>query len=161
MSKLQIALGGAAVVVPALAADRLTKIWAAAEMPAREVIPGVVGVRYAENTGAAFSMLSRVPWVVAALSMALVAAVVAFIFADRSLNRLARTGLWLVVAGGLGNIYDRLAYGYVVDFIEVLFMDFAIFNVADICVCCGAALAAVAILADGRGKKNGAEVADG
>ena len=158
---LKRALGGAAVAIPALAIDRLTKIWAVAGMQPREIIPGVVGVRYAENTGAAFSMLSGMPWLVNALSVILVAAVIVFVLSDRSLNRVSRIGLWLVVAGGIGNIYDRLAYGYVVDFIEVLFMNFAIFNVADICVCCGAALTALAMLMTGPKKNNGAEVASG
>lgn len=148
------ALRGAWVVIPAIAADRVTKLWAAAETPRFEVIPGIIGVRFAKNTGAAFSMLSSLPWLVSALSIALVIAITVLLIADKKLDKWTRLGLWLVVAGGLGNVYDRLAYGYVVDFIEVLFMDFAIFNAADIWVCCGAVLAAAAmIFSDIRQKK--------
>ena len=147
-------LWGAAVAAPALIADRLTKIWAAAARPAQELIPGVVAVHYAENTGAAFSAFSGAAWLVTGASAALILAVTALLAADNKMNRWARLGLWLVVAGGLGNLYDRLAYGYVVDFIELLFIDFAIFNVADICVCCGAVIAAAALLVqDAGGKK--------
>lgn len=147
-------LCGVAVAAPALIADRLTKIWAAAIRPAWDLIPGVVGLRYAENTGAAFSALSGATWLVSGVSVALILAVTALLAADDKMSRWARLGLWLVVAGGLGNLYDRLAYGYVVDFIELLFMNFAIFNMADICVCCGALIAVVALLAqDAGGKK--------
>jgi len=148
------ALRGAWVVAPALAVDRITKVWAMTEMPRRGIIPGIVGVRFAKNTGAAFSMLGNAPQLVSVLSIALVAAIAAVLVTDRKMDRWTRLGLWLVAAGGLGNIYDRLVYGYVVDMIEVLFMEFAIFNVADICVCCGAFLAAAAmIISDIRQKK--------
>lgn len=139
-------LRGAAVVAPALIVDRITKVWAMGGIDIRAFIPGFVGFRYAENTGVAFSFLSGMPWLVNVLTVALVAAITALLVVDKSLSRWARFGLWLIVAGGLGNLYDRFAYGYVVDFIELLFMKFAIFNVADICVCCGAAIAAAALV---------------
>lgn len=151
---IRTALRGAWVVVPAILADRITKIWALMETPRFTVVPGVFGVRFARNTGAAFSMLSSAPWLVSALSVALIIAVMAVLITDRKMDKWTRLGLWLVVAGGLGNVYDRLAYGFVVDMIEVLFVDFAIFNVADICVCCGAFLAAAAmIFSDMKQKK--------
>lgn len=152
---IKTSLRGAWVVVPALAADRITKIWALAEKPRFEVIPGIFGVRFAQNTGAAFSMFSSIPWLVNALSIVLVLAIAAALIADRKMDKWTRLGLWLIAAGGLGNIYDRFAYGYVVDMIEVLFVDFAIFNVADICVCCGAFIAAAAmIISDMKQKKS-------
>lgn len=151
---IRTALRGAWVVVPAILADRITKIWALMETPRFTVVPGIFGVRFARNTGAAFSMFSSAPWLVSALSVALIIAVMAVLVTDRKMDKWTRLGLWLVVAGGLGNVYDRLAYGFVVDMIEVLFMDFAIFNVADICVCCGTFLAAAAmIFSDMKQKK--------
>jgi len=137
---------GAAVAAPALIVDRITKVWAAGGIEAGEFIPGIVGFRYARNTGVAFSFLSGMPWLVNALTVLLLAAIIALLLADKGLSRWTRLGMWLIVAGGLGNLYDRFAYGYVVDFIELLFVDFAIFNVADICICCGAAIAAAALV---------------
>lgn len=137
---------GGAVVAPALIIDRLTKAWAAGGIEAGEFIPGIVGFRYAENTGVAFSFLSGMPWLVSIITVALVVGITALLIVDKGLSRWTRLGLWLIVAGGLGNLYDRFAYGYVVDFIELLFMNFAIFNVADICVCCGAVIAAAGLL---------------
>ncbi len=52
----------------------------------------------------------------------------------------------LIIAGGLGNLYDRLTLGYVIDFIEVLFVKFAIFNVADVAVVCGTICLIIGIL---------------
>ena len=145
---------GALTVVPAFIIDRITKAWAIGPMETGALIDGVVGFRYAENTGVAFSFMSGMPWLVNLLSVVLIAVVTGLIFADRSFGRITQAGMWLIVAGGMGNLYDRLTLGYVVDFIEVLFMDFAIFNFADICVCCGAAIAAVGLLFfDNKDKK--------
>ncbi len=139
-------LRGACIVAPALVADRITKVWAMGGMETGSVIPGIVGFRYAENTGVAFSFMSGMPWLVNVLSVSLVIALTILLIADKGFSRAARFGMWLIVVGGLGNLYDRLAYGYVVDFIELLFMNFAIFNVADICVCCGAVIAGIALV---------------
>lgn len=148
-------LRGAATVVPLIILDRLTKILAMEYRPRQALIPGVIGLNYAENTGAAFSFFRSAPWLVGAVSAFIVIALTALLLTDKTLSRTARFGLWAVVAGGLGNLYDRLAYGFVVDFIEPLFIDFAIFNFADICVCCGAFLAcAVIILGDARKGKS-------
>ena len=56
----------------------------------------------------------------------------------------------MVAAGGAGNLIDRITIGYVIDFIELTFMRFAVFNAADICVSVGAALAAFGILWKGE-----------
>ena len=62
------------------------------------------------------------------------------------------------MGGGLGNLYDRLIYGAVIDFIEVTFVRFAVFNVADICICVGAALAMIAMLMEEKCKNAGKAV---
>ena len=55
-----------------------------------------------------------------------------------------------MLGGGIGNLIDRVLNGVVVDYINVLFMNFAVFNFADICVCCGVGLLILSILLDGR-----------
>ena len=52
----------------------------------------------------------------------------------------------MIVGGGLGNLYDRIAYGYVIDFIDLQFVRFAIFNLADVAICLGAVIAAVSYI---------------
>ncbi len=132
-----------------LAADRVTKALAVNIPPEGEtLIPGVLGLRYTRNTGAAFSMLSGHPWLLGVLSFAVIAA--AFLFLrKRQLSALTAAGLMMMLGGALGNMIDRFFTGYVPDMIEFLFVNFAIFNVADTFLCVGCALTAVGILFSG------------
>lgn len=108
-------------------------------------IPNVVALRGVRNTGAAFSFLSHQPFIVAALSFALLSGL--FYAAFRFLkDKPLALSLAVAAGGALGNLIDRALRGYVVDFIETLFVDFPVFNVADIAVTLGAALAAILIL---------------
>lgn len=134
-----------AITLPAVVIDRLSKFWAANWLVvqtggAAEAWPGVFGFLYAENTGMAFSALSGATGLLAAFSIVMVAAIAAYLLLAKSMPRLLLAGLSLVAAGGAGNLWDRLFYGYVIDFINLEFMRFAVFNAADIFVCCGAGL---------------------
>ena len=122
--------------------DRLTKRLAA-NLPAggRTLIPGVIDLRRVQNRGMAFSMLSGQSLLLAILTALLIAGIVGWLVCRPDAGRLYRAGLWLIVGGGLGNLYDRLTAGSVLDFIELTFVRFAVFNVADMCICVGAALA--------------------
>ena len=129
--------------------DQLIKAWTTANlMPVgtMPLIPGVVELRYSLNQGMAFSMLwGKQGLLIAATSVALVAVTV-YLFWKRP--PLAERIAWtMVLGGGVGNLIDRIAAGQVVDYINLQFVDFAIFNFADICVTCGIALLFVAILA--------------
>ena len=107
------------------------------------VIPGFLGLRYVENTGAAFSMLSNSTTfliVVTAIALVVMAYMIWIKKYGEPFERLCFT---LIIAGGVGNLIDRVTRGFVVDFFEFLFMNFAVFNVADIYVCVGIGLYAV------------------
>ena len=132
----------------AAAADRVTKALASRMDGARSLIPGILRLRPMENEGMAFSMLSGQTALLTILSAVLIAVLVGWLIAHPDENRLLRSGLWLVVGGGIGNLFDRLAYGHVIDFIEPVFVRFAVFNVADACICVGEALALLGMLAD-------------
>ena len=140
-------LAGCGIVAPVLIADRITKIWAESALTgAPDIIPGLVGLRLAHNTGVAFSMFSGAQIVTIAFTALIIIGLIVYLLAEKRpsvLGKIGRAGLWLFVAGGLGNLYDRIFYGYVVDMIDFRFMDFAVFNVADIAVCAGAFLAAL------------------
>ena len=82
----------------------------------------------------------------AALAAALIIAAIVWYLRHGDCNRWLAAGVTLIVAGGLGNLYDRLTLGYVIDFIEVLFVRFAIFNVADVAVVCGTVCLIIGIL---------------
>ncbi len=104
------------------------------------VIPFLFNVKYVENRGAAWGMLSEHRWVFILISSLALLTLCAYLFLERPKDKLLLSSLFLILAGGLGNMIDRIALGYVVDFIEFAFMDFPVFNIADSCVCIGAAL---------------------
>ena len=124
----------------ALALDQLTKLWAQGLGDARLVlIPGVVGLRYAENTGMAFSLLSGRPWLLGVLSAALIV-LGALALRRFRLGALPSVAAMLMLGGAAGNMLDRLLRGYVVDMVETLFIQFPIFNLADACLTVGCVL---------------------
>ena len=124
-----------------LASDMLVKHWTVEvlkEVGSMEVIPGFLALTYAENKGAAFSMLSGARWffiVVAAIFIG----ILWYMYKKNYFTTWwSKLGAVMIVAGTVGNAIDRVRYGYVVDMFEVLFMKFAIFNVADIFITVGA-----------------------
>ena len=145
------------LALPVLAIDRLCKLAALrflAPYGAKEAIPGLLSWAFVKNTGAAFGMMAG-SILLPLLTAALIAALLICLLRSPKMDGLCRCGLWLIIGGGLGNLYDRLAYGYVIDFIRLDFINFPVFNPADICVCAGAALAALSVLiSETRGKKN-------
>ena len=101
----------------------------------------------------AFSLLAGRSWLLGLLTLAILAAGGLFLRRFR-LGALPRFGALLVLSGGLSNAWDRFFAGYVTDMLELLFVRFAIFNVADVCVCTGAALCALSLLAaPGTGRR--------
>ena len=144
-----------AIAAAALVLDQLTKYWAQTSLQAAGDIPlwdGVFHFHYARNTGAAFSMLEgkRTFFLIltAVFLLGVVYCAVKKIF--------SRPYLWIftVIAGGaIGNLIDRVVNGYVVDMIALDFMNFAVFNVADLFVTGGAAaLAIYALFLDRKGR---------
>ena len=140
------------IALGAALADRLTKLLVAEFGPEHggPLIPGILNLRPVENRGIAFSMLSGKGLGLVLFTAALIAGLVAWLVAHPDAPTLLRTGLWLIAGGGLGNLYDRLAMGSVSDFIELAFMHFAVFNVADVCICVGAGLVLLGSLTGDR-----------
>ena len=124
-------------LVPGLAIlglDRIAK-WLLSDVQ-RVLIPGVLALTPAHNTGMAMGMFQgNALWIVV-FSAALLGMFVWLIIGMRP-KGLAALSISLIAGGALGNVIDRLYYGYVIDMIEILFVDFYIFNVADIGVVCG------------------------
>ena len=126
--------------------DRLSKALALRTSDVFPLVPGLLDCRLTRNTGMAFSLLSDRPWLLIAVTAALLIGLTAYLLMRPEESPLTRVGFWLVVGGGLSNLWDRLAYGYVIDFIEPVFVRFAIFNVADVFVCLGAGMAMIGLL---------------
>ena len=115
------------------------------------VIPYVIGFVYVENRGAAWGMFADKRWVFIVPSSLAIVGILVYMLYKRPKNRLLTVSLALIVGGGIGNMIDRVAYGYVVDFLQFRYIDiplvkklgipgFPVFNGADSCVCIGAAL---------------------
>lgn len=101
------------------------------------MIPHLVELTYVQNTGAAFSLFSRHTWVLAVVSLAVSLVLAAALWKGFFRHPLGKLTLSLLLAGAVGNLIDRALRGYVVDMFNFLFMHFAVFNVADICVVVG------------------------
>lgn len=130
-----------------IAFDQITKYFAKSYLypdKAKTVIGGFLEFRYAENTGVAFSMLSGGRWIFIVITAVAIAFCLFLMFSKKGQNN-----LWLfwtlgvLVSGGIGNLIDRVCLGYVIDFINPLFIDFAVFNIAD----CAVTLGAVSLVA--------------
>ena len=123
-----------------VAADQITKYLTVANIALYqdvEFIPGFLGFTYVQNTGAAFSILSQHTWLLTVVSA--VVAVVLIVMLCKGVVRhpFGKTTLSLIIAGAIGNLIDRAVFGFVTDMFRTLFMEFAVFNVADICVVVG------------------------
>ena len=109
------------------------------------LIPGVLAFTYAENTGMAFSILSGYTWLLGVVSLAAIA-LGWWILRGFRLGPVSRTAAMLMLGGAVGNMIDRFCRGYVVDMFEVLFVRFAVFNVADAALTLGAGLMAISLV---------------
>lgn len=136
------------IIIPAviILVDRISKYYVLTFLkPIGSIIglPGVFDLTYVENTGAAFSMLSGKPYILAALSGIVIVVMSYFLWKAYKINKNKKWYLMsiaMIIGGAAGNLIDRVFYGYVVDFFEVTFVNFAIFNVADSFITIGAIL---------------------
>lgn len=104
------------------------------------VIKGILDFTYIRNEGAAFGMLQGARWFFIVLTVVVFAALIIYLIKSKPTSHLEKTALTLLAGGALGNFIDRVILGFVRDFIEVKFIDFPIFNVADCFVCIGTGL---------------------
>ncbi len=98
-----------------------------------------------ENTGAAFGLFKNMMWLVIFITVIAVAAILVLLFRYQKHTFFSYAASALLIAGGIGNLLDRILYGFVVDYIHVLFFDY-IFNFADCCVTVGAVLFVIHVL---------------
>jgi signal peptidase II len=128
------------VIILLVLLDQAVKLAVRTQIPLGgqvDFLPHVLGLTHIHNSGAAFSMLSGARWFFVALTLVFVVVALWFLLKGKRFHPFGSWMLALVIAGALGNLIDRAVYGYVVDMFEVLFMHFAIFNVADIFVVVG------------------------
>src|SRR6185503_16921693 len=155
-SKLKARLPYIFLVAATLLLDRWTKSLIQARFELNDtvsVIDGFFNITYVRNTGVAFGIFSSISSPVKSVLLSLFtacAAIVVIVYSVRSpvRNRLLQVALGLILGGALGNLYDRLAYGYVVDFLELYAGSYhwPSFNVADAAISTGVVLLAIEII---------------
>ena len=137
------------IVVFLVVIDQLVKWWVRASIPLGQSIPFIpylMDLAYVQNTGAAFSVFSQHTWLLTLTSLAGSALLAFLLWKNYFPGWMGKLSLSLVLAGAVGNLIDRALAGYVTDMFQTTFINFAVFNVADICVCCGGALLVVYVL---------------
>ena len=140
------------IMVFSVVSDQLTKFWAVDVLKDGEsikVIGNFLRFTYAENKGAAFSIMQNQFWffIIATIVMLVILAYI--YFKTKNITQLSRLSISMIAGGAIGNFIDRLRLGYVVDFIDVRFgsfYNFPIFNIADSFVVCGTFLMIILIL---------------
>ena len=131
-----------------LTADQITKYYVLRNLkPIRSVpiISGLLEFSYIENTGAAFGLFKNMVWFVFLITGSASAALLVILFRYKKHTFFSYSASALLIAGGIGNLLDRIFRGFVVDFIHVMFFDY-IFNFADCCVTVGVALFVIHVL---------------
>ena len=129
--------------VESFAAPAPDVLYATAD-PAKSLIPGVVELTRVHNYGAAWSSFSGSRWLLVGVTCAIVAAVAAVLLRRDVRHPLGLAAGTLIIAGGIGNIVDRVRLGYVVDMFHFQFWpSYPVFNVADICIVTGAVLGVI------------------
>ena len=131
------------VILAVVGLDQWTKLLALSHLRQVKTFPlieNILHFTYVENRGAAFGMLADNRWVFLILSSLTIICLIVFMFVSKPKCKMERVGLALILAGGIGNMIDRVFLGYVIDFIDFYSIWNYVFNIADSCVCIGVAL---------------------
>ncbi len=128
------------------AADQLIKFFVVRDLApvgVKMLLPGVLQLHYTENTGAMMGMLGGKTMFMTIASLVVLLVLLGILLSGKIKPGVLYACLTLILAGGVGNIIDRIARGFVVDYIEALFVDFYIFNFADCLITVGAFAAVI------------------
>ena len=147
---LIIAFGAIALLT---GADQIIKVWAINNLkgqPSKEFISfgntKIMNLTYLENDGAVFGSFGGMRWVLICVTAALMAFCIYYMIKNKK-EILTLVSMTLIISGGMGNIIDRLFRGgRVVDYFDVQFMNFAVFNFADCCVVVGVIILLIQII---------------
>ncbi|MBU3111831.1 signal peptidase II [Clostridium lacusfryxellense] len=142
------------IIFLGLLLDRLTKIWALSSLKENDgviLIKDIFKLEYLENRGAAFGILQNKLVLLALVTLIVVAGMIYYIIKYKPKSKFLRISFAMIISGALGNLYDRLFYRYVVDFILVHYKSvyyFPTFNIADSLVVVGTLILAISIVKD-------------
>ena len=138
------------LILLGILADQLLKAWTVSNIPLggeKEFIPGILSLTYLRNEGAAWSMLEGKQWFFLILTPIVIIA--ALYFLNKKINQnWYFAALTLIISGALGNFIDRVRQSFVVDMFQTDFINFPIFNIADILLSIGFVVLFIAIILD-------------
>ena len=138
------------IIVVGIVADQIFKNWIVANIQlgdTEKIWPNVLSLTYIKNDGAAWSSFSGQQWFFLILPPIVLVVALWFLWKKMAQNWYF-IGLTLIIAGALGNFIDRIRQGFVVDMFQTEFINFPIFNIADILLSVGFVLLFIAILTD-------------
>ena len=152
---MSIAILCPVVAILLVVADQLIKQWAVGALAEGSIplIEGVLSFTYHENFGAAFGLMQNMQPFLIGATVLIMLGVFVLICMGRIKGWLLTASVTLIVAGGIGNLIDRVVNGYVIDYIYFELIDFPIFNFADCCVVVGTGLMILYALIDDRKPK--------
>ena len=140
-----------AIIAVGIILDQITK-WLSVEFLSKvstlPIIKNVIHLTYVENRGAAFGMFKDHRWVFMITSTVMIIGLSLYLYLGFAENKLYEVSIAMIISGGIGNMIDRLALKYVIDFIDFRLINFAVFNGADSFVCVGAGLLVLALVKD-------------
>lgn len=138
--------------VAALALDQFTKYYISNNFVMAEtkpLIPHVLGITYVYNTGGAWGMLKDQTWLLLSVTIVIMLVCIALLLKFGVKNKLMFWAITLILSGGVGNMIDRIFRGgRVIDFFDLLFMEYPVFNVADCAIVIGAGMLLLYFLID-------------
>ncbi len=139
-----------AVVGAFILLDQVTKALVRASLalgvPSIEILPGIVRLLHVQNVGAAFSLGEGMGSAFVLLAVAVVLGCIWYLWKTPLVSKVETVGLAMVAGGAVGNAIDRLLFGYVTDFLACEFIDFPVFNVADIGITVGVVVAFIGFM---------------
>lgn len=138
-------------------ADQLVKYFVAAGMSMGDTAFSVLNlfdITYVQNQGAAFSILSGKLSILSLISVIFCVGVIVYWIKKKPTHPLLCTALTMMFAGAFGNAIDRIFRGFVVDYIQTTFINFPVFNIADIGITVGAALLVLYVILFDKEDKN-------
>ncbi|MGT2963911.1 signal peptidase II [Streptococcus acidominimus] len=153
MRKIGFPLG----MVALIALDQWVKAWTVARLALNEqrtFIPKLLNLYYLRNYGAAYSILQNQQWFFTVVTLVVMSVAIWYFIKHIKGSLWLLSSLSLVIAGGIGNFIDRLRLGYVVDMFHLDFIDFPVFNVADMCLTVGVAILFIYMMKE---EKNGSK----
>ena len=140
-----------AIILVGIILDQITK-WLSVKFLSKvatvPIIKNVIHLTYVENRGAAFGMFKDHRWVFMVTSTVMLIVLSLYLYLGLAENKLYEISVAMIISGGIGNMIDRIALKYVIDFIDFRLINFAVFNGADSFVCVGAGLLVLALMRD-------------